>query len=78
MRDNFRSISDSIKHELLLGDYDRIMIYATESTVDRLQDKFRTQILILLASDEETKNKRRDRKRKYYVIKVQREPKITV
>lgn len=78
MRDNFKSISDSIRNELLSGYYNNIMIYATEKTINRIQDKFKTEILILMADDESTKIKKRERKKKYYIIRIQNKAKITV
>ncbi len=77
-RDNFQSIANSIKHELLSGSCNNIMIHATERTICRIEDKFKHDVLVLLANDENTKNTRRDRKKKYYVIRVQKESKITV
>lgn len=77
-RDSFKSISNSIRNDLLSGHCSNIMIYATERTICRIEDKFKHDVLVLLANDENTKKTRRDRKKKYYVIRVQKESKITV
>lgn len=72
MRNNFKIISKAIQEDLLTEKCDRIMFYATENTVCRLEGKFKS-ILILLAVDESTRiRKKRYQKRKYYAIRVKK------